>query len=254
MSLSTRPALLGDGEGDDPLAEFRVTDPPVILALLRELRDKSVGMSLVGQNGAGVHSMLWTVDPDQHALSFSADERNPQVQRLLSAPEAMAVGYLESVKIQFELHGLVLVKGVDASALQASLPTRIYRFQRREGFRIKPPERATPKVDFPHPEQPARRMSLRIMDVSIGGCALLLPTNAPSMADGTRLALVKADLDADTRFQCGLIIHHAKPIEDAEGQLVGHKLGCEWAGIDGAAQRALQRYIDLIQRRRRILR
>jgi c-di-GMP-binding flagellar brake protein YcgR len=33
----------------------------------------------------------------------------------------------------------------------------------------------------------------------------------------------------------------------------GLRLGCQWQKIDGSAQRALQRYIDQTQKRRRLL-
>ena len=254
MSLSTRPALLdGSGEGDDPLAEFRVTDPPVILGLLREIRDKAVQVSVVNSQGVGIASSVLSIDPDQGHISFTADDRNPNVQKLLRGNEAAAVCYIESVKLQFELHGLALVSGVEGSALQADIPPRLYRFQRRQGYRVKPLERGNPTVQFMHPNEPTRKMSLRVTDVSIGGCALLLPLNAPPIPGRTELQVVRADLDADTRFNCGMMIHHASPLRDLDGQLTGHKLGCEWLRMDGYAQRALQRYIDLVQRRRRMM-
>lgn len=254
MSLSTRPALLdGSGEGDDPLAEFRVTDPPVILALLREMRDKAVQVSVVNAQGVGIASSLWTVDPDQGRISFTADDRNPNLHKLLRGNEAAAVCYIESVKLQFELHGLALVSGVEASALQADIPQRLYRFQRRQGYRVKPLERGNPTVQFMHPTEPTRKMSLRVTDVSIGGCALLLPLNTPTVPGRTELEVVRVDLDADTRFNCGMMIHHASPLRNLDGELSGHKLGCEWLRMDGSAQRALQRYIDLVQRRRRMM-
>lgn len=255
MPLSTRPALLeGSGEDDDPLAEFRVTDQPVILRLLREIRDKAVQVSVVNAQGVGIASSVWVVDPDSGKVSFTADDRNPNVQKLLRGNEATAVCYIESVKLQFELHGLALVSGVEATALQADIPSRLYRFQRRQGYRVKPLERSNPTVQFMHPKDPTRKMSLRVIDVSIGGCALLLPLNGPQVPGRVELQVVRADLDADTRFNCGMMIHHASPLRDLDGELTGHKLGCEWLRLDGSAQRALQRYIDLVQRRRRMLR
>ena len=56
---------------------------------------------------------------------------------------------------------------------------------------------------------------------------------------------------AQPRFQAALQLHHVTSIPSSHGQ--GLRIGCEWARIDGAAQRALQRYIDQTQKRRRLL-
>lgn len=253
MFLDTRPAGLGDEGDEDPLREFRVSEESEIIHLLKQLRDAAVTVNLVGPHGVALNSSVWSVDPDQGRLTFSADDANPQVHKLLSANETTAVGYLESVKLQFEVHHMVLVRGAQTSALQASLPLHMYRFQRRNGYRVKPLERSSPSVQFMHPALPDKKLALRVMDVSIGGCALMLPHNVQGFPDETQIEQARVDLDADTRFNVGLLMHHASPVRASDGALLGSRLGCEWIKIDGGAQRALQRYIDQIQKRRRLM-
>jgi len=250
MFQDTQPAALGDEGGLDRFAEFRVDHPRERLALLRELRDGSVAVNLNAPDGALLTATVWAVDDSAARLSFNVDARHAQLPNVVAAEEVVAVAYLDSVKLQFELHHLVLVHGVGGSALQAGMPAEIYRFQRRQAYRVRTPERGAPLARLRHPSLPDMQLALRVLDVSIGGCALLLPHDVPPLQPGTRLSEVRIELDADTRFPAALTLQHASSIGAPER---GLRLGCEWAPLGGNAERALQRYIDQTQKRRRLL-
>jgi len=250
MFQDTQPAPLGNDGGLDRWAEFRVTHPREMLAMLRQLRDGSVPVFLSGPGGASFTTALWALDAAEGRLSFSADDSHPQLQNLVDADEAVAVAYLDSVKLQFDLHGLLVVRGANSCALQAEWPQELYRFQRRGAFRVRPSERLSPQARLRHPAIPDMTLTLRVLDVSIGGCALLLPHDVPPLAAGLRLGDVRIELDADTRFEVMLTLHHITAIDQSEH---GVRLGCEWGPLGGNAERALQRWIDLTQKRRRLL-
>jgi flagellar brake protein len=89
-----------------------------------------------------------------------------------------------------------------------------------------------------------------VLDVSIGGCALFLPDELPTIEPGVTLARVQIDIDADTRFDVDLHLHHVTSINaDAKGV----RLGCEFVRADSNVQRTLQRFIDLTQKRGKLL-
>jgi c-di-GMP-binding flagellar brake protein YcgR len=250
MFQDTRPAALGPAGTADPWADFRVADPAELLRLLKQLRDGSVPVTLSGPQGVAVSSQLWSVDAAQRRISFSADADSVHMQRLAQCDEAVAVAYLDSVKLQFELGGLLLVHGQGSCALRALLPGVLYRFQRRTGFRVRTFERLAPQAQLRHPSMPDMRLSLRIVDVSVGGCALVLPDDVPTLQPGSRLAGVRITLDSDTGFDAALRLQHVSALHGG-GQ--GVRLGCEFIELEGQAQRALQRYIDHTQQRRRLL-
>ncbi len=249
MFLDTQPAALGSDGGTDPWGEFRVTSPSELASLLRQLRDGSVPVNLNAPGGTSYTSTLWSYDTQQRRLSFSANEQHTQLPQLVDADEVVAVAYLDSVKLQFDVHDLVLVRGAQSCALQGSFPRDMYRFQRRSGYRVRTLERNSPTARLRHPSIPDMTVSLRVLDVSIGGCALMLPGDVPALQPGSRIQGVRVDLDADTRFEAGIQLHHVSSLN----QTGGARLGCEWVQIDGSAQRALQRYIDQTQKRRRML-
>jgi flagellar brake protein len=250
MFEDTRPAAL-DASGDpDRWAPFRVPNADARVALLRELRDGSVPLTVSSPCGASLRTTIWAMDTTQQRLNFSVEEHNPQLQQLVQSDEAVAVAYLESVKLQFELGNLILVRGQRACTLQADMPGDIYRFQRRGAFRVRAPQRHAPSARLRHPGIPDMELSLRLLDVSAGGCALWLPDDVPLLQAGTLLGEVRVELDAETRFSSGLSVQHVSTVGPGEH---GVRLGCEWAALGGMAERTLQRWIDLAQKRRRLL-
>ncbi len=248
--LDTRPAPLDDDEADDPYAQFRSSHPREVVALLRELRDGVTPVALSSPDGANLGATVWTVDADRGRLAFDVEDGDPQLAGLVESNEATAVAYLDSVKLQFDLHDLVLVRSPRATALQAKVPRCIYRFQRRAAYRVRTLDRGSPHASFNHPAMPDMQLCLRIIDLSIGGCALLLPADVPPLQPGTVLHGVALELDTDRLLRVNLRLQHVSSIHARQ---TGLRLGCELLDPDGGSVRALQRYIDHTQKRRRLL-
>ena len=248
----TQPAALDASGGVDPWSSFRVTRLHECLALLRQLRDGAVPINLNGPDGSMLSTTLWSVDTNAERLSFTASNGLPAQERLVEADEAIAVAYMDSVKLQFDIQGIVLVRGAEASTLQCALPATVYRFQRRNAFRVRPAERQAPTAHFRHPAMPDMALALRVLDLSIGGCALWCPQDVPLLQAGTQLAEIMVALDAETRFVVGLSLQHVTSVGRGDGG-GGVRLGCEWQHLSGNAERVLQRWITQTQKRRRLL-
>jgi flagellar brake protein len=252
MFQDTRPAELGPDSGLDAWAEFRVTQPQERQRLLRALCDGQVPVNLNAPDGTALTVTLWAVDVAQGRINFSAEPGLPQLARLLDADEAVAVAYLESIKLQFDVQGFLLVRGSKSNALQCALPREIYRFQRRNAYRVRPRSAHEPLAQLRHPSLPEMRLQLRVLDVSIGGCALWLPHDVPPLQAGTRVGEMLVELDAETRFTAAMTLQHVSSQGQGEGG-GGVRLGCEWHQLPSAAERMLQRWIDRMQQRRRLL-
>ncbi len=248
--LDTQPAALGAAGGIDPYADFRIQQPREIAALMKQLADAMVPVSLSGPEAIGYTTMVWTVDGTLQRISFSADPDSPQLQRLIEGEEATCVAYLDAVKLQFDVNHLVLVRGAKHSALQADMPRDMYRFQRRDSYRVRTYERGSPTARLRHPSIPDMALALRVLDVSIGGCALLLPGDVPPMAAGVEIRGVHVELDTDTRFDADLMLHHVTAMHSPSQAA---RLGCEFMHAGAKTERTLQRYIDQTQKRRRLL-
>jgi c-di-GMP-binding flagellar brake protein YcgR len=250
MSSDTQPADLDALGGPDGAAEFRVSDAVEIRALLKSLMDSGTLVNLSASDGSAYTTTVWMLDTDHRKISFTADMRSPAVERLVEAEDAVAVAYLDQVKVQFELQDRMLVHGHQACVMQASLPRVLYRFQRRNAYRVRTLERSAPTARFRHPEMPDVMLELRLVDVSVGGCALFMPSDLPPLQPGSSINGCRVQLDAETDFQTTLVVHHITAIQPEKK---GVRLGCELLKLSSDAQRSLQRYIDQTQKRRRLL-
>ncbi len=248
--LDSMPASLDSQSAEGSFAAFRCEHPSDVLALLRQLRDGAVPVALSGPGGANLGATLWTVDSDHNRITFDVEPGDSRLAGLVERNEATAVAYLDAVKLQFDLHGLLLVRNPRASALQARLPRQLYRFQRRASYRVRPPERSAPVARLRHPALADMTLSLRILDLSVGGCALLLPDDVPSLPLGATLHAVELVLDSQTTIDVTLRLQHASSVQDGAA---GLRLGCELLHLAPITERELQRHIDQTQKRRRLL-
>jgi len=235
---------------DPRLDDFRVTSEAEIGAMLRRLADDHVHLSLNAPDGSSITATLWTVDARRGLISFSMLPDEMQLDALVECDEAMVVAYLDSIKLQFDVHDLVLVHRGSEKSLNGAFPQELFRFQRRNGFRVQPMLRTTPVARLRHPMIPDMQLALRVLDVSIGGCALFLPNDVPPLDPGVLMNGVVIDLDADTRVHTGLRLQHVTSLNPESG---GVRLGCEMVAPGSDGLRALQRYIDQTQKRRRLL-
>ena len=241
-----------DALGAQPggLDEFRVTEPREIASMLKKLLDGSVRLNLNGSDGCVVGATVWTVDAEHDSLGFSVERQDPNPPALLECEEAVVVGYMESVKLQFDVRNLVLLHGPRASVLRCAYPRELFRFQRRGAYRVRPLPRSAPLARLRHTDIAEMQLALRVLDVSIGGCALFLPDDVPAIQAGMVMNQVQMDLDADTRFHANLRLQHVTSL-NAESR--GVRLGCEFVNPDPGALRGLQRFIDQTQKRTRLL-
>ncbi len=249
MSLD---AMRGEPSGLD---EFRIESPREIAAVLRQLCDTGTGLQVSGHGEAdGIAATLWSTDVDRGSIGLAVDNDDPLaaagIAALIEHQDAVVVGYLADVKIQFDLAGLVLVQGHNSSTLKCGYPAEIYRFQRRNAFRVRPAVRSSPTATVRHSEIAEMRLTLRLLNVSIGGCALFLPEDVPPMRPGQVLNQVQLDLDADTRIVVSLRLQHVTSL-NTESR--GVRLGCEFLRADSNTLRALQRFIDQTQKRGRLM-
>ncbi len=234
----------------EPGDAFRCSYPREVLELLRQLQTAGSPVALSAPDGSSLSATLLTLDADRERLVFDVEASSPQLPGLVDSNEVSAVAFLDSVKLQFDLQDLLLVRNQKKCALHAALPQRLWRFQRRAAFRVRTLERSSPTATLRHPSLPDMRLTLRVLDVSASGCALLLPNDVPPLPLGALVQGVRFALDTDTRFDGALRLQHVTSIAATDA---GARLGCELQALEPSAARTLQRYIDGTQKRRRLL-
>lgn len=232
--------------------ELRVAAPAEIAAYLQQLQLEDAAVTLSGPPGLSLPCRITTVDTATNVLGMELGADPDAIsQALVAGGEITAVAYLGAIKLQFEVDAAVLVSDVQGAVLRSTLPTRLYRFQRRQSFRVQPSGSLYPRVVLPGtPDQPGR--TLRVLDISIGGLALVLPADAAPLPPGQVANALILELDRITALRVALLPHHVSAISgDLQGMA---QLGCSFVDLDAAASRALQVYVDQTQKRRRLLR
>lgn len=231
------------------LDDFRIGSGAEIEALLGRLEAERTLVTLSSPDGHSFTTLLWNLDVPRRQLAFHAEGGGDTIAALLTSDEVVAVAYLDRIKLQFEVEGLMLVRGQRMDTLTARLPDEVFRFQRRSAYRVQPLSSQVPVAVFRHPAMPDMTLQLRVLDVSLSGAALHLPDDVPAIAPGVRINQCLLKLDADTHISTDLLIHHHTPLVP-EGH--GQRLGCELVGMQGQ-DRALQNYIHQTQKRRVVL-
>jgi c-di-GMP-binding flagellar brake protein YcgR len=251
MFLDTQPARVDGPPGAGADDEFSVTKPAEILNYLQRLIDTRALINLSSPDGGFLTTMLWWVDAAAQDIGFSVDEHQIGLQEVAGAGESVAVTYLENEKLQFPLARMRLKRDPQGLALQCQLPELIIRFQRRKSFRVRLPGFDAPTLRFRMPGNPDHVIVGRIVDISIGGCGLVVPTDTPPFEPGTALPSCRVDLTAEERFITGFEIRRSAPWQNKQGHTLGTLLGCRWTRLDSAAERTLQVYINRRQKHQR---
>jgi c-di-GMP-binding flagellar brake protein YcgR len=250
MPIDTQPARMDGltGGGDD---EFSVTKPAEVAGYLQRLIDARALINLSAPDGSFLTTMLWWVDPAAATIGFSVDEHQEGLREVASSGESVAVSYLESEKLQFMLAGIRLLREPQGLALQAQLPDLIIRFQLRKTFRVRTPSFSAPTLRFRVPGNAEHVITGRIRDVSVAGCALLLPLDTPVFEPGTVIPSCRVDLEAEERFIAGFEIRRWETLTAQDGKPQGILMACRWSRLDSGAERTLQVYINRQQKRQR---
>jgi c-di-GMP-binding flagellar brake protein YcgR len=235
------------------LEELRVTSPSEIATYLQELLRANASVLLSGPQGHSLAARVCAFSPeaDLFGLEVGADPEGVS-QALVAGGEITGVAYLGTIRLQFEFDSAVIVSGDRGAVLRSAVPLRLYRFQRRQAFRVQPAGTLFPRIVLPGaaPDTPGR--TLRVLDISVGGLALALPADFDPLPPGHIANGLTLELDRTTGLRVTLLPHHISPIEgDPQGT---RQLGCAFVELDTGAGRALQVYVDQTQKRRRLLR
>lgn len=238
----TQPAPL---DTDLDLGEFRVASSVEIAAILRELLETQTLFTLRSELDSPLVTRLCALDLPAGTLSMELPVGGIPDGAL--GPEVTCEAFINHIRVQFELaRPTSSGRGRDVMLVSA-IPALVYRFQRRKAFRVKPHSNA-PQVNVT-PMDGGPTVTLRIVDVSMGGLALLLPPNEAGWAIGEAFA-VHVELDRHTHFKARMRLQNVHGSDPA----LGTQLGYAFTQLDREGERALQIFIDQTQKLDRLMR
>jgi c-di-GMP-binding flagellar brake protein YcgR len=226
-------------EPDSPeLAAFVVRSRVEIVSALRRLRDQRVPVTLFhGEEGRFAVAMVLDVHAGTDEVIVECAADSAARGDLAVASSFVVVGFLENVKIQFTVRSAELVVP-NGSMFRLPLPRQMLRLQRRAFLRVKP--RAV-VCHVPRAVGSMHYYAFRVADLGVGGCSLRVRGTGPAFELGQLIERCQLELSDVARIDIVLRVRHLERIESDVEEL---RVGCAFEGLEGAARKTLQKYID----------
>lgn len=237
-------------EAESPaLDRFALHDRDGIAALLDELRRRGSLVTLYYEDAAGftVGNVL-DVDAAREAVVLDCAGAVEVQHSIALAGDLVVVAFLDSTKIQFTLEGAESVDHQGRAAFRLRLPRRVLRIQRRGAPRRNPSGSRPAICRVPIPGSADRYEPARVLDISLGGLALLA---TPRLFDLSRDQVVgPCHLDLPELGQIGVSLR-LRYMEAWSGAIGGRRCGFEFVELGDGARRSLQRYLGRLEATKR---
>lgn len=179
-------------------------------------------------------------------------ERGPNAQdnrRVLHSGKIIFVSSHQEVKVQFEAHHIEAVPFNGREAFCLPLPEALLRLQRRDYYRLLAPAKNPLKCVIPvvpaaavKPGVPASRREAVIMDISVGGVALVCAERETGLQPGKTYPGCQIFLPDAGLLTATIRVKNVMEITARDGTVNRHA-GCEFIHLDGRMAILLQRYI-----------
>lgn len=236
---------------DSDEKECRVTSPGQILSILRSISESGVQAALYyNANRDFIMTTILEVDEDgmwlEQGSLASANHQIAQSRRL------KLVSSHNQVKVQFAVDEAHEVTYDGQPAFFLHMPQALYRFQRREYFRLEfaASEQMRCIVNATRPGGPGvpEPCDFQLADISGGGVGLICREGELELQAGQTYTGCRIDLPGAGPLIFNLTVRYIKPISTTKaGKTISHA-GCEFRNLDGATTLRLQRYITDKQR------
>ena len=223
------------------LERYTVYSRAEIVGMLRALRDACVLVTAYfdGDPGFGVTTLL-AVNDGGGTLVFDSLSVEHAQKRLLGSSRVTFVGFVASIKMQFTARTARPCTYEGKPAFAVPLPAQAIRLQRRDAFRVRPPLSKPAMCRVPLGE-PGQYEALRVLDISIGGLAVLTYPERFDVAAGTVIDDCQLDLPGVGGTTVCLRVRHLDLFAHDEK---ARRCGCEFMKMAPAAQLMLARYVN----------
>jgi flagellar brake protein len=220
-----------------------------IVALLTRLGGEKVQMTVYwGRDGECAVTQILEVDDGSSELKLDMPN-SPRLQaNLLGASDLTCVAFVDNIKIQFLARSPTASSSGGYAAFRVDLPERLLRLQRREYFRVRTPDGLSASCLVPFSGDQAKYESLRVLDLSVGGMAMLAYPRHFDLSETSLIDRCFLDLPGIGTVTVRMRVAHVELAGD--GGL--RRCGCEFVDLTPHARMMLQRYvqkIDIEQRR-----
>lgn len=224
-----------------------------ILRLLQQVMAEDHPVVLRPRRGAEV-CRLRQIDAAKGSMVLELVGESPSAGPLLTSAVVKATAHLEQMDVLFDLQGLTVDTGTAGPGVRAALPAQMQRVRRRDSMRL--PVRATSRggpLGRVRWTSGSDEVLVRVLDLSSGGCGLVLPPTTAGLPAGARIDSLVLELGDGSSLKVEAVVKRVGEIRLAGSPAASPYLGCEWLEMPPASKRILQQHIELLKRRRRMV-
>ncbi|HBN53877.1 MAG TPA: pilus assembly protein PilZ [Stenotrophomonas sp.] len=228
--------------------KYMVRNPRQIRLLLQALIDQraTVAVHPDGREQSYPSAVL-ELDEDDLLLDGSP---LPSVNRSVGeASHLLCFAQVDKVMVRFRLEHPQVLAEHGRTAFRVGFPEEVYHLQRRELYRLETPVGDSPWCVIPDP-QGGDPLRWRVVDISAGGIAILLPPDLTLLRLQQRLGACELQLPDSAPVPVDLVVCSQLVRKQANG-VEQQRVGLRFENLPRGADAAIQRYIFRVDRERK---
>ncbi|GEM_PF-1148820 len=230
------------------LSRFAISNAREIERILRGLMKDRALLTVQGSRSKETYltTLLGLDDRARRFYIECAADRRAEGD-LLGGAGIELTAHCEGVRIQFTATRGERTRfdGLDAYGL--GLPDKVYRFQRRQYYRVQTPQAQPVKCAIP---LAGGVLEAVIVDISVGGVGIRHDAGASALGVGMELPGCRLGIPELGAYTVTLKVRSSAQVALKNGALV-QRLGCEFVDLGVPTERAIQTYIFKLERERR---
>jgi c-di-GMP-binding flagellar brake protein YcgR len=233
---------------NDEENDYLVSNPKEIVSILQTIALRKSRVALYYNDGNSmVLTMILAADENGVWVDASA---NPLDNRHIELSKRIVfVSTHNQAKVQFVASDAVLGLYEDSPAFSLALPRKLLRLQRRDYYRLVTPEQGALKcIIRPVPAKAHILHEVTVMDISIGGVALICEESGVELKPGMVYEHCQINLPEVGIVETTIEVKNSFEVTDRNGN-VRRRAGCVFVKPDGKTSMLLQRYVAQMQQK-----
>ncbi|MEZ5661355.1 MAG: flagellar regulator YcgR PilZN domain-containing protein [Burkholderiaceae bacterium] len=238
---------------DSALRPFAIHQPEAIRRTLQAMFEHAELITVFAQDNPHCFLLTQILAIGEAGMVIDLKTDEGRIAELTRRGHCTAISLAQGVKFQFSMAIEKIDRQGDTISARCRLPAVVYRIQRRDAFRVRPPAGYGAAVVLRDPDGAEQRIELD--DISATGISFTVQSDPARWHIGRQFEHSRLYLGMYPPIPCtvaisGIITPGVSPaLETAPG----YHVGCELRHMSGEAERNLQRFITDVQRASRKL-
>lgn len=231
---------------DGEESKFLIKSPKEIQLTLHALAQKKTVTVIYFDNGEHFFKSVLLAANDK-GIWLDVGPNEDDNQRLVNSGNITFVTMHHGAKVQFVCHQVQVAIYAAHPAFYFPLPKQMLRLQRRDYYRLSTSSEAPLKCIIPPATViSAQQHEITIMDISVGGIALVCKESSVNLEAGETYPDCCIVLPGIGTLIATIQVKNLFDVTSTSGVVTKHA-GCEFVQMDGKMSMLLQRYIGIMQ-------